>query len=238
MNNDIRSERGRIRVLIADDHEMVRQGLCTFLELSEPFSESSPQGPGIEVVGQAANGLEAVEAARRTRPDIVLLDLVMPGMDGIQATPLILQVSPASRIIILTSFGEDDKVMPAIRAGAQGYLLKDIRPVELVRAIREAYHGKVQLHPLAAQKLLEAVAHPKGAAATGEAAPYVLTAREREVLQLIAQGFSNGEIAERLVISLRTVKTHVSSILSKLNLEDRTKAAIYALKHDMEAKER
>jgi NarL family two-component system response regulator LiaR len=223
-------ENETIRVLIADDHEMVRQGLCTFLELN--------RGPGelaIQVVGQAADGHQAVEAARRLQPDIVLLDLVMPEMGGIQATPLILEASPGSRVIILTSFGEDDKVMPAIRAGAQGYLLKDITPRALVQAIREAYRGQVQLHPKAAQKLMAAVA--SGQTASEPAPGEQLTAREREILALIAHGLSNAEISERLVISLRTVKTHVSSILAKLHLQDRTQAAIYALKHGLQAEE-
>src|SRR3990170_2428290 len=139
---------GKIRVLIVDDHAMVRQGLRTFLELQD--NSDLP----IEVVGEAANGLEAVELARKTQPDIVLLDLVMPEMDGLQATPKILEASPRSRVIILTSFGEEDKVLPAIRAGAQGYLLKDIPPTELVQSVREAHAGKAQLHPDIARKLM------------------------------------------------------------------------------------
>lgn len=216
-----------IKVLVVDDHAMVRQGLRTFLELQDDSV------PGIAVVGEAENGLKAVELARETQPDIVLLDLVMPQMDGIQATAKICACSPHSRIIILTSFGEEDKVLPAIRAGAQGYLLKDIPPEELVHAIREVYLGKVQLHPEIARRLMSAVA-VQGRAPEDHAvrdSESSLTAREREVLQLIADGCHNREIAEKLVISEKTVKTHVSNILSKLHLEDRTQAAIYALKH-------
>ena len=219
---------GEIRVLIVDDHGMVRQGLRTFLELQDHSV------PRILVVGEAENGAQAVELARKCLPDIVLLDLVMPNMDGIQATPKILAGSPRSRIIILTSFGEEDKVLPAIRAGAQGYLLKDIRPDELVRAIREAYLGKVQLHPDVARKLLSAVAAQED---NGDQAatsiPGKLTEREMEVLHLISSGLSNREIAEKMFISEKTVKTHVSNLLGKLHLEDRTQAAIYALKHGL-----
>lgn len=227
MNETNGSTGGKIRVLLVDDHAMVRQGLRTFLELQD--ATALP----IEVAGEAANGLEAIELARRTQPDIVLLDLVMPEMDGIQAAPKIIECSPRSRVIILTSFGEEDRVLPAIRAGAQGYLLKDIPPNELVQAIREAYLGKVQLHPEVAKKLMSAVAAkegpPAGRAATDSAGG--LTEREREVLRLIANGLNNREIAEKLVISEKTVKTHVSNILSKLHLDDRTQAAIYALRH-------
>lgn len=219
---------GEIRVLIVDDHAMVRQGLRTFLELQDHSI------PRIIVVGEAENGIQAVELARQTQPDIILLDLVMPQMDGIQATPRILAESPHTRIIILTSFGEEDKVVPAIRAGAQGYLLKDIRPDELVHAIREAHAGKVQLHPEIARKLMSAVAAQE---ATPSHVPIPvdgeLTEREQEVLSLIADGLSNREIAGKMFISEKTVKTHVSSILGKLQLEDRTQAAIYALKHGL-----
>ncbi|MGE5249172.1 MAG: response regulator [Bacteroidota bacterium] len=234
MNNTDGQQRGEISVLIVDDHEMVRQGLCTFLELQD---EARDGDLPIRVVGEAANGAQAVERAAQARPDVVLLDLVMPEMDGIQATPLILKASPRSKVIILTSFGEESYVMPAIQAGAQGYLLKDISPRALVQAIRDAHRGQPTLHPNAAQKLMAAVARrePPPGSHGSEQAGEELTPREREVLELLGQGKSNGEIAERLVISVRTVKTHVSSILTKLHLQDRTQAAIYALKNGMEA---
>lgn len=228
--NEIRPERGdKIRVLIVDDHAMVRQGLRTFLELQD--GGALP----IEVTGEAINGLEAVEMAIRLKPDIVLLDLVMPEMDGIQATSRIIECSPNSRVIILTSFGEEDRVLPAIRAGAQGYLLKDIPPKELVQAVRDAYLGKVQLHPEVAKKLM-AVAAAREVPRPNlvvENSGESLTVREKEVLSLIAEGRNNREIAEILVISEKTVKTHVSNILNKLHLDDRTQAAIYALRHGL-----
>ncbi len=228
----------KIRVLIVDDHAVVRQGLRIFLELQDD----------IELAGEAANGLEAVEQARRLKPDIVLLDLVMPQLDGVAATPRIIEASPETRVIILTSFGEDSKVLPAIRAGAQGYLLKDIPPDDLVKAVREAYRGKTQLHPDVAKTLMSAIAAgqkpaepPKPEPAPQSAKPGAgadaLTEREIEVLRLIAKGLNNREIAERMVISEKTVKTHVSNILGKLRLEDRTQAAIYALKNGLAAGE-
>jgi DNA-binding NarL/FixJ family response regulator len=159
----------------------------------------------------------------------------MPEMDGLQATPKIIESSPRTRVIILTSFGEEDKVVPAIRAGAQGYLLKDIPPNELVQAVREAYLGKVQLHPEVAKKLMSAVAAKKEPTANRAAANSEdgLTEREQEVLRLIANGMNNREIAEKLFISEKTVKTHVSNMLGKLHLDDRTQAAIYALRHGL-----
>jgi NarL family two-component system response regulator LiaR len=216
----------KITVLIVDDHAVVRQGLRTFIDLQDDM----------QVVGEGADGAEAIELARQLQPDVVLLDLVMPTMSGVEATPQIIAASPHSRVLILTSFGEDAQVFPAIRAGAQGYLLKDIHPGDLVQAVREAYQGKVQLHPDIARKLMAAVAAASPSQtrpAESQAAPGLdqLTEREREVLKLIAEGLNNREIAESLIISEKTVKTHVSSILGKLGLEDRTQAAIWALKH-------
>jgi NarL family two-component system response regulator LiaR len=224
----------KVKVLIVDDHAVVRQGLRTFLELHSDVSSDDPSALPIEVVGEAANGIEAVRLARSLRPDVVLLDLVMPEMDGIEATPKIVETSPRSRVIILTSFGEEDKVFPAIRAGAHGYLLKDITPDDLVQAVRAAHLGEVQLHPDVARKLMSAVAAKEESPPSQPAAPFgALTDRELEVLRLVASGFNNREIAEKLVISDKTVKTHVSSILGKLHLEDRTQAAIYALRHGL-----
>lgn len=211
-----------IRVLIADDHAVVRQGLRTFIDLQDDM----------EVVGEATNGAEAADLAVELQPDVVLLDLVMPQMDGVEATARIAAGSPNSRVLILTSFGEDDKLFPAIRAGAQGYLLKDIRPNELVQAVRETHQGRVQLHPDIARKLMSAVA-ATGAQGARTAAPLLsdLTEREREVLGFVAQGMSNRDIADRMIISEKTVKSHVSNILGKLGLGDRTQAAVWALKH-------
>jgi len=219
-----------IRVLIVDDHAVVRQGLRTFLELQD-----APYDLAIRVVGEATNGAEAVDRARHLQPDVVLLDLVMPVMDGIEATPRIIEVCPQARVMILTSFGEEERVFPAIRAGAQGYLLKDIPPDDLVEAVRAVYAGKVQLHPDIAMKLMWAVAAQEEPAAGRAVAslPDELTERELEVLRLIADGLNNREIAARLVISEKTVKTHVSSILGKLHLEDRTQAAVYAFRHGL-----
>lgn len=223
-----------IRVLIVDDHAVVRQGLRTFLELQD-----DPAALPIEVVGEAADGAEALELAGRLQPDVILLDLVMPILDGIAVTPRIVARCPRSRIIILTSFGEEDKVFPAIRAGAHGYLLKDIRPDDLIQAIRAAHLGRVQLHPDVAQKLMAAVAEAGGRPAVGcdEPTAETLTERERGVLRLLADGRSNREIATELVISETTVKSHVSNILGKLGLEDRTQAAIYALRHGLAPEE-
>jgi DNA-binding NarL/FixJ family response regulator/predicted Ser/Thr protein kinase len=207
----------QIKILLVDDHAVVRQGLRTFLELQDDMT----------IASEAANGVEAIEQAIQVQPDIVLLDLMMPKMGGVEATPQIMAACPQARVIILTSFGEDDQVIPAIRAGAQGYLLKDIPPHDLVQAVREAYQGKAQLHPDVAKKLMSAVAAPPPAPPSPEPD---LTERELEVLRLIAQGLNNQQIARQLTISEKTVKTHVSNILGKLQVDDRTQAAIYALK--------
>jgi len=192
------------------------------------------------VVGEGKNGLEAVNLAGHLQPDVILLDLVMPQMEGVEATRKIHERSPNSRVLILTSFGEDEKVFPAIRAGAQGYLLKDISPDDLVEAVRAAFHGNVQLHPEVAKKLMTAIAQKEEPSSSGsrQAAINELTTRELEVLHLITDGLNNREIAEKMVISEKTVKTHVSNILSKLHVHDRTQAAIYVLRRGMFADEK
>jgi len=205
----------KISVLIVDDHAVVRQGLRIFLDLQED----------IKVVGEATNGVEAVKGVRELLPDVVLMDLVMPQMDGIEATRRIRALSPSTQVIVLTSFAEDEKVFPAIKAGTLSYLLKDISPEDLVKAIQAAHRGEVQLHPEIAKMLMK-----EFAARAREPVHEELTQRELEVLRLIAKGLSNREMARDLVISEKTVKTHVSNILSKLHLADRTQAAIYALR--------
>ncbi len=224
-----------IRVLIVDDHALVRQGLRTFLELSNQAMDAQAHALPIQIVGEATNGREAVEIACSAQPDVILLDLVMPELDGVQAIPKIHEGSPGSRILVLTSFTEDDKILPAIQAGAHGYLLKDIAPQALAQAIRGAFAGEVQLHPAAARKLMELAALSSGKPESERrvTAPLELTGRELEVVQLIASGMNNRAIAERLFVSEKTVKTHVSNILQKLNLEDRTQIAIYAFRHGL-----
>jgi NarL family two-component system response regulator LiaR len=207
-----------IRVAIADDHAVVRQGLRTFLELQD----------GMDVVGEAADGEEAVALVERTAPDVVLLDLVMPRVDGLEAIRRIRERAPATRILVLTSFADDHTVLPAVRAGAAGYLLKDVQPPELAGAIRTVHAGEALLAPTVATMLVEQLAAEDGAGAErGEH----LTPREREVLALVARGRANKAIALDLGVSERTVKTHVSNILGKLNLTDRTQAAVYAVHH-------
>jgi DNA-binding NarL/FixJ family response regulator len=208
-----------IRLLIADDHAVVRQGLRTFLELQE----------GIEVVAEAADGEEAVAAAERTTPDVILLDLVMPRLDGVAAIHRIREVSPASRVIVLTSFFDDGRLFPAVRAGAAGYLLKDVQPQELVRAIRTVHDGNALLAPEVAARVLEEVAGGGERPRSSES----LTPREREVLALIARGRSNKAIARELAVSEKTVKTHVSNLLGKLGVADRTQAAVLAVREGL-----
>jgi NarL family two-component system response regulator LiaR len=208
-----------IRVLVADDHAIVRKGICALLATE----------PDIEVVGEAKDGCEAMASVQNAQPDVILMDLVMPGVDGLEATRLITSKQPEVRILVLTSFAGDDKVFPAIKAGALGYLLKDSSPEELVQAIRQVYRGESSLHPSIARKLLRELADPT------ERGPEVdsLTERELEVLRLVALGQSNREISAQLGISEATVRTHVSRILTKLNLCSRTQAALYALREGL-----
>jgi len=212
-----------ITVLLIDDHQVVRQGLRDFLEVQE----------GIAIVGEASSGEEGVHLARELIPDVVLMDLVMPGIDGVEATRQIKAASPHTRVIVLTSFADDNKVFPAIKAGAISYLLKDVSPEELAHAIRAAQRNEAVLHPEVAARLMQEFSAPR----SDEAPVEQLTPRELEVLRLIARGKSNKEIADALIVSEKTVKTHVSNILSKLHLADRTQAAIYALRKRIVAME-
>jgi NarL family two-component system response regulator LiaR len=208
-----------IRVLVADDHAIVREGLRSLLETE----------PGMELAGEAVDGEEAVAHARAVRPDVILLDLMMPRLDGIAAIGEIKREQPDARILVLTSFAEDEKVFAAIKAGALGYLLKDSSPQELLQAIREVARGESSLHPTIARKVLRELSRPPELPAT----PEPLTARELDVLRLVAQGLSNQEIAGRLALSERTARTHVSQILTKLQLANRTQAALYALREGL-----
>jgi NarL family two-component system response regulator LiaR len=208
-----------IRVLIADDHEIVRKGIRALLATKRD----------IQVVGEASDGAEAVAQVQALRPDLVLMDLVMPKMDGIQATRAIMADQPGTRILVLTSFAADAQVFPAIQAGALGYLLKDSGPQELVQAIRKVHSGEPSLDPAVARKVLAELSAPPQKPLT----PDPLTGRELEILRLIAQGQSNKEIAEHLAIAEETVHAHVSNILGKLHLASRTQAALYALKEGL-----
>ena len=201
-----------IRIVIADDHAVVRQGLRMFLGMD----------PDLEIVGEAADGRQAIELAHALHPDVVLMDLVMPGMDGISATAALRHELPDVEVIALTSMLEDSTVVGAIRAGAAGYILKDAEAAELIQAIKAAAAGQVQLSPKAAARLMQEVRTPEH--------PETLTDRETEVLSLLALGYANKEIAARLHIGEKTVKTHVSDILSKLGVTSRTQAALYAVR--------
>lgn len=207
-----------IRVLLVDDHEMVRLGVSSYLSIQQD----------IEVVGEAENGEEGYEKAMSLRPDVILMDLVMEVMDGIESTKKILKDWPEARILIVTSFIDDEKVYPAIEAGASGYLLKTSTAHEIANAIRKTYNGERVLEPEVTTKMMEQLSNRNRHILHEE-----LTNREQEILLLIAQGMSNQEIADELFITLKTVKTHVSNILAKLEVEDRTQAAIYAFKHGL-----
>ncbi|MCK5315629.1 MAG: response regulator transcription factor [Anaerolineales bacterium] len=208
-----------IQILITDDHAIVRKGLRTLVE-SEP---------GMEVVGEAADGVEAVFKARSLNPDVILMDMMMPRMDGLEAINEIIRENPEARILVITSFAEDDKIFPAIKAGALGYLLKDSTPEQLIQAIYAVYNGESSLHPSIALKVIRELNRPSELPPTEEP----LTTREVEVLKLVARGLTNQEIAEILVISERTVGNHIGNILNKLHLANRTQAALYALREGL-----
>jgi NarL family two-component system response regulator LiaR len=200
-------------VLVVDDHAVVREGLRAFLELQD----------GIEVVGEAADGVEAVDAAERLRPDVVLMDLVLPRLDGLAAMRALRDRVPRTRVVVLTSFFDDQKLLPALRAGAAGYLLKNAEPQEVARAVRAAHAGEVLLDPVVAARLVEALAG-------GKEPLDRLTPREREVLELLGRGFPNKLIARELGVAEKTVKTHVGNVFSKLGVTDRTQAAVVAVR--------
>lgn len=205
----------QITVLLVDDHKIVRQGVRAFLEAHEEFI----------VVGEAGSGLEAVKLSEEYIPDVVLMDLIMPEMDGVEATRQVKDISPRSNIVVLTSYHDDEHIFPAMEAGATSYILKDVDLDELAKAIRRAARGEVTLHPKVAARILQELHGIR----SEEVNPFTeLTKREMEILKLIANGRSNAEISEQLVISNHTVKGHVSNILSKLHLADRTQAAVYA----------
>jgi NarL family two-component system response regulator LiaR len=204
-----------VRVLVADDHAIVREGMSRLLSRA-----------GFTLVGEAADGVDALEKYRQLQPDILVLDLKMPRMDGLQVIRELKQEQPGARILVLTSFDDDDKVFTAIKLGAQGYLLKDSLPEQLLQALRDIKQGKSSLHPEIARKVLREIRNPPNL----PPAENPLTEREIEVLQLVAQGLSNNEVAGRLVISERTVAGHVRNILAKLHLASRTQAALYAIR--------
>jgi len=204
-----------ITILLVDDHALVRSGVRAYLETQ----------PELVVVAEAGSGQEAVQQAAEYAPDVVLMDLVMPGMDGVEATRRVREASPRTQVVVLTSFHEDTHIFPAIKAGAISYLLKDIGPAELAEAIRAAARGEAILHPKVAARLMQELRGNRTQAIN----PYTeLSEREQEVLRLIAEGMSNAEMAEKLVLSEKTVKSHVSNILNKLHLADRTQAAVFA----------
>jgi two-component system, NarL family, response regulator LiaR len=213
MSNDV------ITIMIVDDHAILRRGLISLMGVTE----------GIDVIGEASNGDEAIQLAESLRPDVILMDLVMPEKDGIEAIKAIKQNNPAAHILVLTSFSDDEKVFPAIKAGAMGYLLKDCSTQELIKAINDVNQGVSSLHPTIARKLISEINQPSELKPTEDP----LSEREVEVLKLVARGFSNKEIAQMLVVSDGTVRIHVSKILNKLHLASRTQATLYALREGL-----
>lgn len=214
-----------ITVMLVDDHQLVRQGVRSFLD----------KQPDITVVGEAASGEEALRLAAQCVPDVVMMDLVMPDMDGVETTRRLKQITPESQVIILTSYHDDEHIFPAIRAGALSYILKDIGAVELAEIVRKAARNEAVMHPHVAARVMQEL---RAAPRSGDQFNSDLSEREMEVLRLIAEGVNNTEIAERLVISEHTVKRHVSNILSKLHLADRTQAAVYAWREGVVDKDR
>ena len=214
-----------IRILIVDDHAVVREGLSSLIRLKADM----------KVVGEAADGLEAVEQARALQPDVILLDMVMPKQDGLATIKQLKDENNPARIIVLSSFSEDEQIFPAIKAGALGYLLKDSSPEQLIRAIRDVHQGQSSLHPTIARKLISELKAPVAQQASVDD---LLTTREVDVLKLVAQGYSNLEIAEKLNVSDRTVGKHVSNILEKLHLANRTQAALFALREGLASLDR
>jgi len=206
-----------IRVLLVDDHQVVRRGLRAFLQLQAD----------VEVVGEAAGGDAALAAAAAGRPDVVLMDLVMPEGDGVAAIRALAEAAPGARVLVLSSFADDERIFAAMQAGAAGYLLKDVDPDSLADAVRQVHRGRPALHPDVAARLMRRVADPAGPATEP------LTPREREVLRLVVEGYANKQIARRLLITEKTVKTHVSSILQKLGVADRTAAAVLAIRQGL-----